>query len=50
MSKLNESIVKEIRIKFKNKEITTLELAEKYGLSRCSFYNIINGKSWKHVV
>lgn len=42
--KLNEQQVKEIRM---SPHLSALELAKKYGVSRCSIYAIINFKVWK---
>ena len=47
-SKLNESLIKEIR----NKRLsgkTLLELASSYGVAFQTISKIINGKSWRHV-
>lgn len=48
MSKLNESIVREIKSDLEKGALTT-ELAKKHKISRSVISNIKNNKSWKHI-
>lgn len=44
---LNEHKVEEIYNAFKNFKCDEYELAERYGVSVSTIYNIIRGRSWK---
>lgn len=48
-AKLNESIVRDIRIKFKESKMSYAELAADFNISLTTAWNIINCKTWKHV-
>ena len=49
MSKLNEDLVKEIRIKYKNGNYTLQKLGIEYNVSLATIGYIIQRKTWKHI-
>jgi hypothetical protein len=48
-SKLNESLVKEIRDLFQGGNTTKEQLAIQFGVTDCAIGKIISRKTWKHV-
>jgi len=48
-AKLTEATVREIRSTYAAGGVTQKELAERFGVSRESVWNILNGKTWSHV-
>ena len=49
MSKLSPEDVREIRKLVTDGDITQLEIANRYGVSRATIYKIVNGLRWSHV-
>jgi hypothetical protein len=48
-AKLNKEKVKEIRKRFLEENITQVELAKQYNVSKGNIGYIINNKSWRHI-
>jgi len=49
-AKLNEDVVREIKIKVKNKDYRSImSLAQQYGVSKSVISDIITKRKWKHV-
>lgn len=49
-AKLKESQVREIKALWLARECTQQEIADRYGVSRSTVGDIVNGKRWPHVV
>lgn len=47
--KLNEVIVKEIRLKYIPRLYSSRKLAKEYGISKTQILDILNKKSWSHI-
>ena len=47
--KLNENIVKQIRLEYSNEKTSYDKIAEKYGISKSTVADIIKEKTWKNV-
>lgn len=48
--KLNEDIVRELRLRLKNEDIRPYRLAQEYGITHTQLNRIKNNENWKHVV
>jgi hypothetical protein len=48
-AKLNDEIVRDIRLKFSSGKETVMNLAKKYGIDRSTIYYIIKRRIWKHL-
>lgn len=49
-AKLNEEVVKIIRKEYDNRFKSQADLAKEYRVSRVTIKNIVQRKSWRHVV
>lgn len=49
-AKLTEADVNEIRARYSDGGITQQELSEQFGITISGICNIINGKTWKHLL
>ena len=49
-AKLNDSIVKQILKEYSTGDVSQKEFAERYGVCKATIHNIINRKSWVHII
>lgn len=48
-AKLNDTLVREIRSKYIEMELSQTELSREYGICQSRISSIVNNKAWKHV-
>lgn len=48
-AKLTDDLVREIRFRYENEDISQPKLAREYGVSKTLIWDVVSGNRWKHV-